>query len=193
MLHNEAYAGVAWLNRSVGGCERRTAQPREAWIAIPVPSIIPRERWQRVGAILTANRALLVGRPGTTPSLFRPYLRCACGGRMRPALTRAPRAGPGDEGAMEEEASFHGEFVNFDLAVSYPKPVQVPHPPILFGGATAQGRARVVDYCDGWIPIDVLLADLPAAIADLRRRAGAAGRRADELSVSVFAFRPPRG
>jgi probable F420-dependent oxidoreductase len=91
----------------------------------------------------------------------------------------------------EEEASFHGEFVNFDRAISYPKPVQVPHPPILFGGATAQGRARVVDYCDGWIPIDVLLADLPGAIADLRRRADAAGRRPDELSVSVFAFRPP--
>jgi len=84
-----------------------------------------------------------------------------------------------------------GEFVNFDRAISYPKPAQTPHPPILFGGATAQGRARVVEYCDGWIPIDVLLDDLPAAIADLRRRAEAAGRRPDDLSVSVFAFQPP--
>jgi probable F420-dependent oxidoreductase len=73
-----------------------------------------------------------------------------------------------------------GEFVNFDRAISYPKPMQTPHPPILFGGATAQGRAR-----------DVLLDDLPAAIADLRRRADVAGRRPDDLSVSVFAFRPP--
>ena len=91
----------------------------------------------------------------------------------------------------QEEASFHGEFVNFDRAISFPKPVQRPHPPILFGGATDQGRARVVDYCDGWIPIDVLLDDLPAAIADLRRKAEAAGRRPDDLSVSVFAFKPP--
>ena len=91
----------------------------------------------------------------------------------------------------QEEASFHGEFVNFDRAISFPKPVQAPHPPILFGGATALGRARVVDYCDGWIPIDVLLDDLPAAIADLRQKAQAAGRRPDELSVSVFAFKPP--
>jgi probable F420-dependent oxidoreductase len=91
----------------------------------------------------------------------------------------------------QEEASFHGEFVNFDRAISFPKPVQRPHPPILFGGATDQGRARVVDYCDGWIPIDVLLDDLPAAIADLQRKALAAGRRPDELSVSVFAFKPP--
>ena len=91
----------------------------------------------------------------------------------------------------QEEASFHGEFVDFDRAISFPKPVQRPHPPILFGGATAQGRARVVEYCDGWIPIDVLLDDLPAAIADLRQKAQAAGRRPDALSVSVFAFRPP--
>jgi probable F420-dependent oxidoreductase len=91
----------------------------------------------------------------------------------------------------QEEASFHGEFVSFDRAISFPKPVQRPHPPILFGGATARGRARVVDYCDGWIPIDVLLDDLPAAIADLRNRAEAAGRRPGDLSVSVFAFQPP--
>ena len=91
----------------------------------------------------------------------------------------------------QEEASFHGEFVNFDRAISFPKPVQKPHPPILFGGATPQGRARVVDYCDGWIPIDVLLDDLPAAIADLRARAVAAGRKAESLSVTIFAFQPP--
>jgi probable F420-dependent oxidoreductase len=91
----------------------------------------------------------------------------------------------------QEEASFHGDFVRFDRAISFPKPVQKPHPPILFGGATEAGRARVVDYCDGWIPIDVLLDDLPAAIADLRRKAAAAGRRLEELSVSVFAFKPP--
>ena len=91
----------------------------------------------------------------------------------------------------QDEASFHGEFVNFDRAISFPKPVQKPHPPILFGGATAQGRARVVDYCDGWIPIDVLLNDLPAAIADLRAKAATAGRKPESLSVSVFAFQPP--
>ena len=67
--------------------------------------------------------------------------------------------------------------------------MQQPHPPILFGGATGQGRARVVRYCDGWIPIDVLLDDLPETLADLRRKAVAARRRTPaSLSVSVFAF-----
>ena len=43
-------------------------------------------------------------------------------------------------------------------------------------------------YCDGWIPIDVLLDDLPEALADLRRKAVAAGRSPASLSVSVFTF-----
>ena len=87
-----------------------------------------------------------------------------------------------------EEAEFHGEFVDFDPIVSYPKPVQKPHPPIIMGSATGRGRQRVVEYCDGWIPIDVLLDDLPDGIADLRQRAEKAGRNPDSLSVSVFAF-----
>lgn len=94
---------------------------------------------------------------------------------------------------MQEEASYSGEFVTFERIISYPKPIQKPHPLILFGGATAQGRARVVRYCDGWIPIDVLLDDLPAALADLRHKAEAAGRDPDNLTISVFAFEGTHG
>ena len=35
----------------------------------------------------------------------------------------------------EDEAEFHGRFVNFDPIWSWPKPVQEPHPPILVGGS----------------------------------------------------------
>ncbi|MEQ9639038.1 MAG: LLM class F420-dependent oxidoreductase [Alphaproteobacteria bacterium] len=87
-----------------------------------------------------------------------------------------------------EEASFHGEFVNFDRAISFPKPVQSPHPRILFGGATENGRKRVVEYCDGWFPIDILLDDLPPAIADLKEKAKAAGRDPESIEVDIFAF-----
>lgn len=85
------------------------------------------------------------------------------------------------------EASYEGEFVSFEKIISYPKPAQQPHPPIIMGSATEKARDRVVNYCDGWIPIDVLIDDLPAAMADLRRRAEAAGRDPD-IPVSVFAF-----
>lgn len=88
----------------------------------------------------------------------------------------------------EEQASYHGDFVNFDNIISYPKPVQSPHPPIIFGGATPLARQRVADFCDGWMPIDVLLEDLPNAMADLRRRAEAGGRDPESISVTMFAF-----
>lgn len=88
----------------------------------------------------------------------------------------------------EEQASYAGEFVNFDPLISYPKPAQQPHPPVIFGGATEKARERVVRYCDGWIPIDVLLEDLPDAIADLHAKAEAAGRDPTSIPVSVFAF-----
>ena len=52
----------------------------------------------------------------------------------------------------KEEASYHGEFVNFDPVWSWPKPAQRPHPPILLGGETDHTLQRVVDYCDGWFP-----------------------------------------
>ncbi len=88
----------------------------------------------------------------------------------------------------EEEATFHGDFVNFERIISYPKPVQKPHPRIIFGGATPLARQRVVDFCDGWMPIDVLLDDLPDAMADLARRAEAAGRDPKSIEVTMFAF-----
>jgi probable F420-dependent oxidoreductase len=85
----------------------------------------------------------------------------------------------------QDEASYHGEHVSFDPIWSWPKPVQKPHPPILLGSSTPRGRQRVVEYCDGWMPI-AGRQDLFADIEDLWRRAEAAGRPRDTLSVTVF-------
>ncbi|WP_417518662.1 LLM class F420-dependent oxidoreductase [Minwuia sp.] len=86
----------------------------------------------------------------------------------------------------EEVAAYDGEFVKIEPTYSYPKPVQKPHPPVILGSATGQGRQRVVNYCDGWMPINVLLEDMPAAIEDLRRRAEEAGRDPDAIELSIF-------
>ena len=85
-----------------------------------------------------------------------------------------------------ENAEYHGEFVNFDPIWQFPKPLTRPHPPIILGTATPNGRQRVVDYCEGWIPIDLLIQDLPAAIADLRQRAEKAGRDPRSIPISIF-------
>jgi probable F420-dependent oxidoreductase len=35
----------------------------------------------------------------------------------------------------QSKAEYHGEFVNFDPMMTWPKPVQKPHPPVIVGGA----------------------------------------------------------
>jgi len=52
----------------------------------------------------------------------------------------------------EHEASYHGEFVNFDRIWSWPKPVQRPHPPILVGGDGPTVLDRVLSFGDAWFP-----------------------------------------
>jgi len=86
----------------------------------------------------------------------------------------------------EDEAAYHGEFVDFDPIWSWPKPVQKPHPPILLGGHTPRALQRVVNYCDGWLPIGLRADNILEGIKDLRRRAGEAGRDPKTISVSIF-------
>jgi alkanesulfonate monooxygenase SsuD/methylene tetrahydromethanopterin reductase-like flavin-dependent oxidoreductase (luciferase family) len=86
----------------------------------------------------------------------------------------------------EEAAEFHGEFVNFDPAWSYPKPVQRPHPPVLMGGETDYTLRRVVEYCDGWFPRPTPGFDPKEAVGRLRQMASTVRRDFATLSITVF-------
>jgi probable F420-dependent oxidoreductase len=93
----------------------------------------------------------------------------------------------------KEEAEFHGKFVNFGKIWSYPKPVQKPHPPIFMGGDGPTTFNRVVEFCDGWMPIGGRPsrgASLLEKIAMLRRQAEEAGRDPSSIPVTVFGVRP---
>jgi probable F420-dependent oxidoreductase len=85
-----------------------------------------------------------------------------------------------------EEAEYHGEFVNFDKLWSWPKPVQAPHPPIYLGGHSPEVLRRVVDYCDGWLPIGARQDAVLAGIKNLRALAETTGRDPKTVAVTVF-------
>jgi len=86
----------------------------------------------------------------------------------------------------EDEPSFAGELVRFPPMWSWPKPVQKPHPPIFLGGHGPRALRRVVEYCDGWLPISVRAGDLAAGVAELRRLAAENGRDARTIPVAVY-------
>jgi probable F420-dependent oxidoreductase len=52
----------------------------------------------------------------------------------------------------EEEASFKGDFVEFERIWSWPKPAQRPHPPVLVGGNGPTVLDRVLAFGDAWFP-----------------------------------------
>jgi len=86
----------------------------------------------------------------------------------------------------KETAQFHGQFVNFDPVWMHPKPVQKPHPPVLFGGESEHTLRRVVEIGDGWFPRARSAERVVAGMEDLKKRAAAAGRDMKTISVSVF-------
>jgi probable F420-dependent oxidoreductase len=47
---------------------------------------------------------------------------------------------------------YSGEFVKFGPMMTWPKPVQKPHPPVLVGGGLPHGARRALAYGDGWMP-----------------------------------------
>ena len=93
----------------------------------------------------------------------------------------------------QEEAEFHGDFVDFDKIWAYPKPLQQPHPPVIMGGDGPTTFDRVIEFCDGWMPIQGRPSegpDLPEKIAILKQRAADAGRDPASISISVFSAQP---
>ena len=89
----------------------------------------------------------------------------------------------------ESKAEYHGEFVDFDPIMSWPKPVQKPHPPVIVGGGWPHGARRAIRYGDGWSPIHGF-GNLAAKIPEFRKLAEEAGRDPASLEVTIFGLGP---
>ncbi len=100
----------------------------------------------------------------------------------------------------QEEAEFHGDFVDFDKLWAHPKPVQAGGPPILLGASSRFVYQRIAEYGDGWFPIyqDPRRAgasgavDYAAGISQTREAWEAAGREG-QPNFSIFGVGPDAG
>ncbi len=91
----------------------------------------------------------------------------------------------------QERAAFEGTFRRVSPSWSWPKPFRAEGPPVLLGArATPRNFERIVNWCDGWIPMGfgVLADGFEARLGELRTRWTDAGRTTD-LVVSCF-FQP---
>lgn len=92
----------------------------------------------------------------------------------------------------ESKAEYHGDLVDFDPMMTWPKPVQRPHPPILVGGAFPYSARRAIRYGNGWMPQLTAKMKMPfeEQIPAFRQMAEEAGRDPDSLSISVWGRQP---
>jgi alkanesulfonate monooxygenase SsuD/methylene tetrahydromethanopterin reductase-like flavin-dependent oxidoreductase (luciferase family) len=92
----------------------------------------------------------------------------------------------------QSKAEYHGEFVKFAPMMTWPKPVQKPHPPILVGGAFPYSARRAVRYGDGWMP--QITEKSPTPLVELipmfRQMCAEADRDPDKMDISIGGQQP---
>ena len=85
----------------------------------------------------------------------------------------------------EKQPEYSGEMVNLSKMMTWPKPVQKPHPPVIVGGGFPHAARRAIQYGDGWIPLGGRM-DLPALVDEFYKMAAEAGRSREELPLTSF-------
>jgi probable F420-dependent oxidoreductase len=85
----------------------------------------------------------------------------------------------------KDKPEFHGQYVNFDPIGAWPKPVQMPYPPIYVGGGS-RAFDRIAQFGDAWLANGLPPDKVKPMLGELRE---AAGR---DVPVTVFnAFSEP--
>jgi probable F420-dependent oxidoreductase len=84
----------------------------------------------------------------------------------------------------ENKPEYHGEIVKFHTMMTWPKPVQKPHPPVILGGAFPWAARRAVRYGDGWYP-NASSGNPEEYMPAFRKMAQEAGRDPASLPVTI--------
>ena len=85
-------------------------------------------------------------------------------------------------------ASHHGEFVRFEDAGSFPKPVQGARLPVIFGGESEPALRRVADCGDGWYGFNLDPVRAAERIRRLEQLLAANGRRLGDVELIVAPY-----
>jgi probable F420-dependent oxidoreductase len=92
----------------------------------------------------------------------------------------------------KSKPEYHGDIVDFPPMMTWPKPVQKPHPPVIIGGAFPHAARRALRYGDGWIPHSrrPQYEDVTDFLPHFRQMAAEVGRDPAEVPVTVWGIPP---
>jgi probable F420-dependent oxidoreductase len=91
----------------------------------------------------------------------------------------------------DDEASYHGRYVDFGPIWAWPKPLQKPHPPVIVGGNGATVLERVIAFGDEWMPNAIEDPDeMAGRIAGLAEMAAEAGREPPPVGLYAAPAKP---
>src|SRR5215470_9220282 len=85
----------------------------------------------------------------------------------------------------EGTPQFSGKFHSFAPLGFNPKPVQKPHPPIIFGGESRPALKRVAEVGDGWFGYRYTPETIAPQIALLKELTAQAGRKFSQLEITI--------
>jgi probable F420-dependent oxidoreductase len=88
-------------------------------------------------------------------------------------------------------SEFRGQTLNLEPCHFNPKPVQRPHPPIIFGGESDAAMRRVARLGDGWYGYDLTPEDLVQRLNSLDAALAGTGRDRSQIQVVVGPNRHP--
>src|SRR5436853_5622996 len=85
----------------------------------------------------------------------------------------------------KSKPEYHGQHVQFPPMMTWPKPVQKPHPPVIVGGAFPHAARRAIRYGDGWIPTS-RYGDVEEYMPAYKQMLAEAGRSLNDVPLTLF-------
>ena len=90
------------------------------------------------------------------------------------------------------EAEFHGRYVDFPPVICNPKPVSQPHPPVFLGGNAKNVLRRVVRWGEGWIPVRISPENIKTARVQIKGLCLAEDRDPEEIKITIHSQPPDK-
>lgn len=83
----------------------------------------------------------------------------------------------------QNPASYQGQYVDFEGAVVYPRPIQQPGPEIWMAGVSERGMDLVARFAGGWLPTWLTPDGYRVKLEELEQRLEGYGRTLDQVRI----------